>query len=463
MSEQETARRSAAGAGRPMVSLTDLGKHKDAAASVGRLPAAASPGGRAALPSPGCRRRHRHRPSTRATCVDDAVHPAGHHDGRPPGAVLRRPGARQEHAVGADAGDGHLLAGRRAVGSSTATAWRSPRATPSSAASIATFLNGVTTSPGTFAPPPSARRVIPRSSSRRSRRPSRASPAPDRRRLRRAHQVLGGADVHGAVVHLQLRRSRTWSGSGRVGRLWRPTWSMRMNAKAGRSSGSRGARSTSPAAPSAHQRRGAGSGRRLRDRQAHRLRPRSLHAPHSLTLTMVGASLLWVGWFGFNAGSPRSQQLAALAFINTSSRPLPRSCRGASARPDEGQGLDAGRRLRCGRRSGRDHPGRRQRRHRRCADHRPDRRLRLPVGVHGLKRMLGADDSLDVFGVHGVGGILGALLTGVFNSPNLGGPGIVADWVTVGMVARTPTRSPRRSGSRPRACGSPSCGRRWSR
>jgi Amt family ammonium transporter len=51
-------------------------------------------------------------------------------------------------------------------------------------------------------------------------------------------------------------------------------------------------------------------------------------------------------------------------------------------------------------------------------------------GVTWLKKVLRADDSLDVFGVHGVGGILGALLTGVFNSPNLGGPGYVADWVT---------------------------------
>ena len=45
-------------------------------------------------------------------------------------------------------------------------------------------------------------------------------------------------------------------------------------------------------------------------------------------------------------------------------------------------------------------------------------------GVNGLKRLLGADDSLDVFGVHGVGGILGALLTGVFAAPSLGGTGI---------------------------------------
>jgi Amt family ammonium transporter len=55
-------------------------------------------------------------------------------------------------------------------------------------------------------------------------------------------------------------------------------------------------------------------------------------------------------------------------------------------------------------------------------------------GVTGLKKILGADDTLDVFGVHGVGGILGALLTGVFNSPNLGGPSAVADWVTVTMI-----------------------------
>jgi Amt family ammonium transporter len=55
-------------------------------------------------------------------------------------------------------------------------------------------------------------------------------------------------------------------------------------------------------------------------------------------------------------------------------------------------------------------------------------------GVSGLKKLLKADDTLDVFGVHGVGGIIGALLTGVFNSPALGGPGYVADWVSVSMV-----------------------------
>jgi len=51
-------------------------------------------------------------------------------------------------------------------------------------------------------------------------------------------------------------------------------------------------------------------------------------------------------------------------------------------------------------------------------------------GVNGLKSLIGVDDSLDVFGVHAVGGILGALLTGIFVSPDLGGPGVVADWVT---------------------------------
>jgi Amt family ammonium transporter len=55
-------------------------------------------------------------------------------------------------------------------------------------------------------------------------------------------------------------------------------------------------------------------------------------------------------------------------------------------------------------------------------------------GVTGLKKILGADDTLDVFGVHGVGGILGALLTGVFHAQSLGGPGMVPDWTTAIMV-----------------------------
>ncbi len=75
-------------------------------------------------------------------------------------------------------------------------------------------------------------------------------------------------------------------------------------------------------------------------------------------------------------------------------------------------------------------------------------------GVNGLKRMLGADDSLDVFGVHAVGGILGALLTGVFAAPSLGGPGFVADWVTATVISPRTTRSPPRCGRRPRPCWS---------
>jgi Amt family ammonium transporter len=52
-------------------------------------------------------------------------------------------------------------------------------------------------------------------------------------------------------------------------------------------------------------------------------------------------------------------------------------------------------------------------------------------GVTGLKKMIGADDALDVFGVHALGGIFGALMTGVFNSPDLGGPGYYADWFSM--------------------------------
>jgi Amt family ammonium transporter len=164
---------------------------------------------------------------------------------------------------------------------------------------------------------------------------------------------------------------------------------------------------------------------------------REAFMPHSLTLTMVGASLLWVGWFGFNAGSAlEANNFAALAFINTFA-----ATAAAVLAWCLGEGLMKGKASMLGAASGAV----------------AGLVAITPAagnvgivgaliigfisgfvclwGVHGLKRMLGADDSLDVFGVHGVGGILGALLTGVFNSPNLGGPSIVADWVTVGMVA----------------------------
>jgi len=54
-------------------------------------------------------------------------------------------------------------------------------------------------------------------------------------------------------------------------------------------------------------------------------------------------------------------------------------------------------------------------------------------GVTGLKKLIRADDALDVFGVHALGGVFGALTTGIFNSPSLGGPGSVQDWVTMKM------------------------------
>ena len=149
-------------------------------------------------------------------------------------------------------------------------------------------------------------------------------------------------------------------------------------------------------------------------------------APHSLTLTMVGAALLWVGWFGFNAGSNlEANGVAAFAFANTlfataaavlawtfaewmlKGKP---SMLGAASGAVAGLVaitpacgfVGIGGALVIGVAAG----------------------LLCLWGVSGLKKMLGADDALDVFGVHGIGGIVGALLTGVFASPSLGGAGI---------------------------------------
>ena len=164
---------------------------------------------------------------------------------------------------------------------------------------------------------------------------------------------------------------------------------------------------------------------------------REAMAPHSLTLTMVGASLLWVGWFGFNAGSAlEANGFAALAFINTF---------GATAAAvlawSVGEALMRGKASMLGAASGAVAglvaitPA--------AGNVGIGGALVIGFiagfaclwGVNGLKKMLGADDSLDVFGVHGVGGIVGALLTGVFNSPALGGPSLVGDWVTASMVS----------------------------
>jgi Amt family ammonium transporter len=159
---------------------------------------------------------------------------------------------------------------------------------------------------------------------------------------------------------------------------------------------------------------------------------REAMTPHNLPMTMIGASLLWVGWFGFNAGSAlEAGNSAALAFINTF---LATAC--AVLSWTFGEWLFKGKPSMLGAASGAVAGL--------VAITPAAGNVGIPGafviglaagivclwGVNQLKRMLGADDSLDVFGVHAVGGILGALLTGVFCSPALGGPGFVADWVT---------------------------------
>ncbi|HCZ17842.1 MAG TPA: ammonia channel protein [Candidatus Accumulibacter sp.] len=154
-------------------------------------------------------------------------------------------------------------------------------------------------------------------------------------------------------------------------------------------------------------------------------------APHSLTFTMIGASLLWFGWFGFNAGSAlEASGGSALAMVNTW---VATACatlswmlaewilKGKPSMLGAASGAVAGLvaitpaagfvgvmgAIAIGLLAG----------------------VICLWGVNGLKHLLGADDSLDVFGVHGVGGMLGAILTGVFAAPSLGGTGVY-DYVT---------------------------------
>jgi Amt family ammonium transporter len=154
---------------------------------------------------------------------------------------------------------------------------------------------------------------------------------------------------------------------------------------------------------------------------------REAYTPHSLTMTMIGASLLWVGWFGFNAGSAlEAGGTAALAFVNTLNATAAAaltwtlaewllkgkpSMLGAASGAVAGLvaitpacgWVGVGGALAIGALAG----------------------MVCLWGVSGLKKMLGADDALDVFGIHGIGGILGALLTGVFNTWSMGGTGIM--------------------------------------
>jgi Amt family ammonium transporter len=149
-------------------------------------------------------------------------------------------------------------------------------------------------------------------------------------------------------------------------------------------------------------------------------------APHSLTTTMIGASLLWVGWFGFNAGSNlEATGLAAMAFANTLFATAAAALSWLLA-----EWMMKGKPSMLGTASGAVAglvaitPA--------CGWVGPMGAIVIGLvagvvclwGVNGLKRLLGADDALDVFGVHGVGGIVGAILTGVFVAPALGGTGV---------------------------------------
>ncbi len=148
-------------------------------------------------------------------------------------------------------------------------------------------------------------------------------------------------------------------------------------------------------------------------------------APHSMTLTMVGAAMLWVGWFGFNAGSNlEATSGAALAMMNTfvataaaviSWSVVESLARGKASMLGGASGMVAG-----------------------LVAVTPACGTIGPIGaivlglivspvcyffVTTVKSKLGYDDSLDVFGVHGIGGIIGALATGILTAPFLGGTG----------------------------------------
>ncbi|MBU4611192.1 ammonium transporter [Achromobacter sp. GG226] len=167
--------------------------------------------------------------------------------------------------------------------------------------------------------------------------------------------------------------------------------------------------------------------------------------PHNLPMTMIGAALLWVGWFGFNAGSALAADgIAALAFINTLVATAGAmmawmftewAAKGKPSMLGAASGMIAG-----------------------LVGITPAAGFVGPVGalvigvvcgivcvwgVNGLKRMLGADDSLDVFGLHAVGGIVGAVLTAVFTATSMGGTGdgdasmLMQTWIQIEGILLT--------------------------
>jgi Amt family ammonium transporter len=149
-------------------------------------------------------------------------------------------------------------------------------------------------------------------------------------------------------------------------------------------------------------------------------------APHSVTMTMIGASLLWVGWFGFNAGSNlEANGAAAMVFVNTLLATAAATLAWVAA-----EWIARGKPSMLGAASGAIAglvaitPA--------CGWAGPMGAIVLGLvagavcfwSVTSMKNFLGYDDSLDVFGVHGVGGIIGALGTAIVASPALGGAGV---------------------------------------
>jgi Amt family ammonium transporter len=172
---------------------------------------------------------------------------------------------------------------------------------------------------------------------------------------------------------------------------------------------------------------------------------KDMMAPHSMTLTLVGAGILWVGWFGFNAGSNlEANGGAALAMINTFTATagailawaaVEAITRGKASMLGAASGLVAG-----------------------LVAVTPAAGSIGPVGaivlgglastvcyffVTVVKNKFGYDDSLDVFGIHGIGGIIGAVGTGIFTAPGLGGVGgddysiASQTWIQIEAVAIT--------------------------